>query len=131
MFLTIGAVLVLAAGVAVIYNQLVRDRNRVNAAWSDIDVQLQRRHDLVPQLVDAVRGYAGYERAALEAVTALRNEAAGLEPEALLEGVGGTGRQVLRGVRKGISGCRRSPPARDRYPSVDSCPVIRERAFRG
>lgn len=63
----------------VLYNRLVRDRNRVNAAWSDIDVQLQRRHDLVPQLVKAVRKYAEYERATLEAVTALR-EAAEKEP---------------------------------------------------
>lgn len=62
-----------------LYNRLVRDRNRVNAAWSDIDVQLQRRHDLVPQLVKAVKGYADYERATLEAVTALR-EAAEKEP---------------------------------------------------
>lgn len=61
--------------VATLYNRLVRDRNRVDAAWSDIDVQLQRRHDLIPQLVKAVDGYAGYERATLEAVTTLRAEA--------------------------------------------------------
>ena len=61
--------------VTVLYNRLVRDRNRVDAAWSDIDVQLQRRHDLIPQLVKAVDQYAGYERATLEAVTTLRAEA--------------------------------------------------------
>ncbi len=69
------SVIIVAAGialVAVLYNRLVRDRNRVDAAWSDIDVQLQRRHDLIPQLVKTVRQYAGYERATLEAVTALR-----------------------------------------------------------
>jgi LemA protein len=73
---TIVAVLVLiaAAGV-VIYNRLVRGRNRVSTAWSDIDVQLQRRHDLVPRLVAAVEQYARYERATLEAVTELRSEA--------------------------------------------------------
>lgn len=73
-----GILLVLvavAAGIAVLYNRLVRDRNRVSAAWSDIDVQLQRRHDLVPQLVKAVDQYASYERATIEAVTTLRNEA--------------------------------------------------------
>ena len=58
-----------------IYNSLIRSRNRVNAAWSDIDVQLQRRHDLVPRLVAAVDQYAKYERATLEAVTELRAEA--------------------------------------------------------
>ena len=67
--------LVLAALTALLYNRLIRDRNRVNAAWSDIDVQLQRRHDLIPQLVKAVDQYAGYERATLEAVTNLRARA--------------------------------------------------------
>lgn len=61
--------------VAFLYNRLVRDRNRVDAAWSDIDVQLQRRHDLIPQIVKAVDEYAGYERATLEAITVLRAEA--------------------------------------------------------
>ena len=58
-----------------LYNRLVRARNRVDTAWSDIDVQLQRRHDLVPRLVEAVRHYAAYEAATLETVAALREEA--------------------------------------------------------
>lgn len=58
-----------------IYNRLIRAGNRVGNAWSDIDVQLQRRHDLIPQLVTAVDQYAKYERATLEAVTELRAEA--------------------------------------------------------
>ena len=60
---------------AVLYNRLIRSRNRVDTAWSDIDVQLQRRHDLIPRLVTAVDQYAKYERATLEAVTELRAEA--------------------------------------------------------
>lgn len=67
-------VLILLAGVA-LYNRLIRGRNRVSTAWSDIDVQLQRRHDLIPRLVIAVDQYASYERATLEAVTVLRVEA--------------------------------------------------------
>lgn len=59
----------------VLYNRLIRSRNRVDTAWSDIDVQLQRRHDLIPRLVAAVDQYAKYERATLEAVTELRAEA--------------------------------------------------------
>lgn len=55
-----------------LYNRLVRDRNRVAAAWSDIAVQLKRRHDLIPKLVEAVRQYAAYESATLQAVTELR-----------------------------------------------------------
>ncbi|MGB5247956.1 MAG: LemA family protein [Woeseia sp.] len=73
MLLTI--IIVLAGITALLYNRLVRDRNRVDAAWSDIDVQLQRRHDLIPQLVKAVKHYAAYEKATLEAVTELRNSA--------------------------------------------------------
>jgi LemA protein len=67
-------VLILGAGIA-LYNRLIRGRNRVSTAWSDIDVQLQRRHDLVPRLVAAVKQYAQYEKATLEAVTVLRTEA--------------------------------------------------------
>jgi LemA protein len=66
--------LILAAG-AYIYNRLVGSRNHVSTAWSDIDVQLQRRHDLIPRLVTAVDQYASYEKATLEAVTVLRTEA--------------------------------------------------------
>jgi len=71
----LAAVFLVAILVVTIYNRLVRSRNRVDTAWSDIDVQLQRRHDLVPQLVKAVDQYAKYERATLEAVTELRREA--------------------------------------------------------
>ncbi|MCW8908018.1 MAG: LemA family protein [Sedimenticola sp.] len=59
----------------VIYNKLVRDRNRVLAAWSDIDVQLKRRHDLVPKLVEAIRQYADFERSTLDHITHLRSAA--------------------------------------------------------
>jgi len=54
------------------YNQLIRDRNRVAQGWSDVDVQLKRRHDLVPRLADVVKGYAGYERALLSSLAELR-----------------------------------------------------------
>ncbi len=67
--------LVFVALIVVLYNRLVRARNRVDTAWSDIDVQLQRRHDLVPRLVKAVDAYAKYEKATLEAVAELRAEA--------------------------------------------------------
>ena len=67
--------LALIGAIAVLYNRLVRARNRVDTAWSDIDVQLQRRYDLVPRLVKAVDAYAKYEKATLEAVAELRAEA--------------------------------------------------------
>src|SRR5690606_32615829 len=56
-------------------NRLIRLRNQKRAAWADIDVQLRRRHDLVPQLVAAVSAYASHERGVLEAVTELRSTA--------------------------------------------------------
>ncbi len=58
--------------VVLLYNGMVGDRNQVLAAWSDIDVQLKRRHDLVPQLVTTVKAYADHEKATLAAVTELR-----------------------------------------------------------
>jgi LemA protein len=75
MYVVIAVAAALAIALVLLYNRLVRDRNRVDAAWSDIDVQLQRRHDLIPQLVKAVDQYARYERATIEAITALRAEA--------------------------------------------------------
>ncbi len=79
-------VLVVATAVwaVVLFNRLVRLRNQVRTAWADIDVQLTRRHDLVPQLVAAVKGYAGHERAVLEAVTELRTQAMALTSPARL-----------------------------------------------
>jgi len=59
----------------VAFNLLVRDKNRVLAAWSDIDVQLKRRHDLLEKLIESVKQYQAYERAVMENVTALRTHA--------------------------------------------------------
>jgi LemA protein len=58
--------------VVVIYNGLVALRNRADEAWSDIDVQLKRRYDLIPNLVEAVKGYASHERGVFEEVTKAR-----------------------------------------------------------
>jgi LemA protein len=65
----------LAIYVAFTYNALARLRLLASNAWSDIDVQLKRRHDLIPGLVAAVKGHAGYERGTLEAVVEARNRA--------------------------------------------------------
>lgn len=86
-WLALIAALALLASLVWIFNTLVRLRNRVSAAWADIDVQLLRRHDLVPQLVDATRGYAAHERALLDSVAALRAQAVAAQGPAQLAGL--------------------------------------------
>jgi LemA protein len=75
----VGAVIVAAAllvlAAIVLYNRLVRLRNRVDNAWAQVDVQLQRRHDLIPNLVETVKGYAAHERTTFEEVTTARASA--------------------------------------------------------
>ena len=71
----IVVLLLLAVGIGFIYNRLVRLRNQSDSAWADIDVQLKRRYDLIPNLVETVKGYASHERETLEAVINARNRA--------------------------------------------------------
>ena len=79
--MTVVAVIILLAVVTLLtwavfaFNRLVRLRNQVRTAWADVDVQLIRRHDLVPSLVSAVQAYAGHEQAVLTTVTELRGQA--------------------------------------------------------
>jgi LemA protein len=72
-WVVIGIVVVLAIILWVLYNGLVRLRNQVKNAWAQIDVQLKRRHDLIPNLVETTKGYMKFERETLEAVTKARN----------------------------------------------------------
>ena len=60
----------------VVFNLLIRDRNRVRQGWADVDVQLLRRSDLIPRLSDVVKGYAGYEKALLSSLAELRTQGA-------------------------------------------------------
>jgi len=75
LLILLGVVAVLAIVLVVMYNGLVRLRNRIENAWAQIDVQLRRRYDLIPNLVETVKGYASHERETLEAVTTARNMA--------------------------------------------------------
>ena len=75
LWVVIGVVALLVVGLVLLYNRLVRLRNRVDNAWSQVDVQLRRRYDLIPNLVETVKGYAAHERETFEAVTAARTRA--------------------------------------------------------
>jgi LemA protein len=86
----IAVLLLLALAVVVIYNRLVRLRNRCENSWAQVDVQLRRRYDLIPNLVEAVKGYASHERATFDEVTQARTaaqQAQGVEEQAQAENV--------------------------------------------
>ncbi|MCD5381263.1 MAG: LemA family protein [Candidatus Pacebacteria bacterium] len=72
MWILIGVVVVLAAYVIGAYNRFVKLTQRAKEAWADIDVQLKRRYDLIPNLIETVKGYAAHERETLDAVTSAR-----------------------------------------------------------
>lgn len=81
LLLMVLGLVVVGVAALVIFNRLVRLKNRAAGSWSDIDVQLKRRHDLVGNLVEAVKGYAHHERQVLEKVTAARTSAEGARTE--------------------------------------------------
>ena len=86
----LGALAVLGIWVIAIYNGLQRRRIAASAAWADIDVQLKRRYDLIPNLVETVKGYAGHERQTLESVVKARQQAidaSGVRDQARAENV--------------------------------------------
>ena len=89
-WIAVGVVVLLVVFLIVTYNRLVQLRNRTEAAWSQIDVQLKRRYDLIPNLVETVKGYAAHERETLDAVIRARQQAVdarGVENQAQAENI--------------------------------------------
>jgi LemA protein len=95
-YLAVLAVLGLA--VIAIYNSLVRLRLQCDNAWADVDVQLKRRHDLVPNVVETVKGYAGHERETLDSVVAARSRAMGAQSPAAKAEAEGQLTQALKSL---------------------------------
>src|SRR5512132_783796 len=88
LIVVLAVVLLLALLVVALYNRLVRLRNRSENTWAQVDVQLRRRYDLIPNLVEAVKGYASHERETFEEVTKARaaaQQAQGVEQQAEAE----------------------------------------------
>jgi LemA protein len=86
----VGVIVLVAIAVLLIYNRMVSRRNAVDNSWGQIEAALQRRHDLIPNLVEAVKGYATHERETFEKVTRARSQAQaarGPEQQAGAEGV--------------------------------------------
>jgi LemA protein len=73
--IVLGIIVVIVLWVIGVFNGLIKLKNRTDEAWSDIDVQLKRRHDLIPNLIETVKGYAAHEKSAFESVTNARAKA--------------------------------------------------------
>ena len=103
-----GTVVIVALAAIVIYNGLVRLNVTAANAWSDIDVQLKRRHDLVPNVVETVKGYAGHERQTFEAVVNARNRAVAVQGAGPAERAQAEG--ALAGALRGLFALAESYP---------------------
>jgi LemA protein len=97
--IVIGVLLLVGLTFVLVRNSLIASRNRVDEAWSGIDVQLKRRHDLVPNLVETVKGYAQHERETFEKVTQARAAAMQAEGPAQASQAEGMLTQALGGLR--------------------------------
>jgi LemA protein len=109
-WIVLAAVAALVFYAVTIYNRLVRNRQMAEEGWSGIDVQLKRRTDLIPNLVDTVKGYAGHEREAFEQVTRLRAEVGKVAPGDIAE------RGKLEGLLSGAIG--RLLAVAENYPEL-------------
>jgi len=109
-WILVAVVVLVVLWVIAAYNGLVALRNRGDGAWADIDVQLRRRHDLIPNLVETVKGYAAHERGTLESVVAARQQAVSV--------TGGTPEERARAENQ-LTGMLRSLFAlSERYPQL-------------
>jgi len=104
LIVTIAILVLLAAWIAGIYNRLVGLRNRFKNAFAQIDVQLKRRYDLIPNLVESVKGYMKFERETLEAVIEARNQARTAASRAAADPADGEAIQGLASAEAALSG---------------------------
>ncbi len=116
-YIILGIIAALLAFFVAVYNGLVSLRVRVEEAWSDIDVQLKRRHDLIPNLVETVKGYATHERETFDEVMRARAEATAVHVDA--SGVDAQSLAALAGAEAGLSGALgRLMAVAENYPDL-------------
>jgi LemA protein len=124
---TLGVLLLFIAWAVGAYNRLVRQRNEISNAFAQIDVQLKRRHDLVPNLVEAARKYVQHERETLEAVIAARNTARGAADAARARPSDAARIGALAGAEKVLDGAlSRLMAVVERYPELKADATLRE-----
>jgi len=104
MLILLGVIVLVAVFAVSVYNKLVAQRNRYKNAFAQIDVQLKRRYDLIPNLVETAKGYLSHERETLEAVIAARNRAAGAEARASANPGNPEAMQALVGAEAALGG---------------------------
>ena len=112
LYILLGVVVVLLLTAVTIYNRLVTNKNLVAEGWSGIDVQLKRRNDLIPNLIESVKGYMGHERGVLDQVTELRTKsqaAQGVADQAKVEGAMGAALANLFAVAENYPDLKASP----------------------
>lgn len=109
LWIILGIVVVLILWAIAVYNGLIKGRNQVDESWSDIDVQLKRRYDLIPNLVNTVKGYAAHEKDVFEKVTQARTAAMAAEAKGDLKGVAES-ENMLAGALKSLFAVSESYP---------------------
>ena len=118
-WIILGLIVLIVAWAIAIYNGLVGLRNRVKNAFSQNDVQLQRRYDLIPNLVETAKGYMKHERETLEAVIAARNQAASAAKAAADAPTDGSAMRALAGAEGALRGMmERLMVVVERYPDL-------------
>lgn len=117
-WIVLALIVLVGLYVIALYNKLVKTRQMVREGWSGIDVQLKRRADLVPNLVETVKGYAAHERAALQEVTEMRARAAGLARDDV------AGRAAAEGMLSQALG--RLFAVAEAYPDLKASETFRE-----
>jgi LemA protein len=124
---TLGVLLLLIGWAVAAYNRLVRQRNEIANAFAQIDVQLKRRHDLVPNLVEAARKYVQHERETLEAVIAARNTARGAADAARARPADAARIGALAGAEQVLDGAlSRLMAVVERYPELKADATLRD-----